>query len=73
MTFKLVHRGGDEAIDKVTLSDTHAKQYFMNTKRLSEADFDKIFEVKVVKTEHKPMMKYQWWHEESKNLDIEKE
>ena len=56
MTFKLVHRGGDEAIDKVTLSDTHAKQYFMNIKRLSEADFDKIFEVKVVKTKHTPMI-----------------
>tara|TARA_Y100001973_G_scaffold103288_1_gene170209 strand:+ start:2583 stop:2804 length:222 start_codon:yes stop_codon:yes gene_type:complete len=73
MTFKLVHKGKDEAIDRVTLSDNHAKQYFMNIKRLSEKEFDKIFEVKRAEDFHKPNPNYKWWHEESKNLDIDKE
>ncbi len=73
MTFKLVHKGSDEAIDRITLSDIHAKQYFMGIKRLSEADFDQLFEVKVVKEQHKPLLNYEWWREESKNLDLEKE
>ena len=73
MTFKLVHKGRDEAIDRVTISDNHAKQYFMNITRLSEKEFDKIFEVKRAEDFHKPNPNYEWWHEESKNLDIDKE
>jgi len=71
MTYKLVHKGSDEAIDKVNVSVDLAKKYFMMNKRLSEEDFDSLFEVKKVKSLKKPI-NYNWWEEERANLDIEK-
>jgi|TARA_B100000073_G_scaffold284757_1_gene246112 hypothetical protein len=71
MTFKLVHKGNDEAIDTVTISEKIAKNYFMKRKNLSEKEFDKIFEVKKIADMKQPI-KYDWWEEESTGLDIEK-
>ena len=73
MTFKLVHKGKEEAIDTINISSDMAKKYFMDLKKLDEKSFDSIFEVKEVPSYHTPPLNYKWWHEESKNLDIEKE
>jgi hypothetical protein len=73
MTFKLVHRGKEEAIDTISISSDMAKKYFMDLKRLDEKSFDMVFEVKEVPSHHTPPLNYKWWKEESKNLDIEKE
>jgi hypothetical protein len=71
MTYKLVHKGSDEAIDKVTISSDVVKKYFMMSKQLSEEHFDNLFEVKEVKSRKTPV-NYNWWEEEKANLDIEK-
>ena len=75
MIFELVSKGHEEPIDRVDMSNVGvqgAKTYFMGRKQLSEEDFDKMFEVKKKQKYQKPK-NYDWWKEESTNLDIEKE
>ena len=45
----------------------------MGRKQLSEEQFDKMFEVKASSNKQAYVGKYDWWKEESKNLDIDKE
>ena len=73
MTFKLVHKGKEEAIDTINISSDMAKKYFMDLKKLDEKSFDSLFEVKEVPSYHTPPLNYKWWKEESTNLDIDKE
>tara|TARA_A100001011_G_scaffold366839_1_gene419720 strand:- start:809 stop:1036 length:228 start_codon:yes stop_codon:yes gene_type:complete len=74
MIFELISKIHSEAIDRVDLSDIGiqgAKTYFMGRKQLSEEQFDEMFEVKKKQKYQKPK-NYDWWKEESTNLDIEK-
>jgi len=74
MIFELISKIHSEAIDRVDLSDIgiqDAKTYFMGRKQLSEEQFDEMFEVKKKQKYQKPK-NYDWWKEESTNLDIEK-
>ena len=76
MIFELVSKGHEEPIDRVDMANiglAGAKTYFMGRKQLSEEDFDKMFEVKVSPNKQAFVGKYDWWKEESTNLDIEKE
>ena len=41
MTFKLVHKGKEEAIDTINISSDMAKKYFMDLKKLDEKSFDR--------------------------------
>jgi len=75
MIFELVSKSHSEPIDRVNMDDIGiqvAKTYFMSRKQLSEEEFDKVFEVKEKQKYQKPQ-NYDWWKEESNNLDIEKE
>ena len=75
MIFELTTKNNDEVIDKIDFDYAgiqEAKTYFMGRKRLDEKNFDEIFEVKKIQKYHKPIS-YDWWKEESKNLDLEKE
>lgn len=75
MTFELTTKNNDEVIDKVDFSNAdfqEAKTYFMGRKMLAEENFDEIFEVRKKQKYHKPVS-YEWWKEESKNMDLEKE
>lgn len=75
MIFELVSKSHSEPIDRVNIVDIGiqvAKTYFMSRKQLSEEEFDKVFEVKEKQKYQKPQ-NYDWWKEESNNLDIEKE
>tara|TARA_Y100000996_G_scaffold349068_1_gene287749 strand:- start:243 stop:470 length:228 start_codon:yes stop_codon:yes gene_type:complete len=75
MIFELVSKSHSEPIDRVNIADIGvqvAKTYFMSRKQLSEEEFDKVFEVKEKQKYQKPQ-NYDWWKEESNNLDIEKE
>ena len=75
MIFELVSKTHSEPIDRVDLSNIGiqgAKTYFMGHKQLSEEEFDKVFEVKEKQKYQKPE-NYDWWKEESTNLDIDKE
>lgn len=76
MIFELISKSHSEPIDRVDLANIGiqgAKTYFMGRKQLSEEDFDKMFEVKSAKEKQAYIGKYDWWKEESKNIDIEKE
>ena len=76
MIFELVSKGHEEPIDRVDMANiglAGAKTYFMGRKQLSEEDFDKMFEVKVSPNKQAFVGKYDWWKEESNNLDIDKE
>ncbi len=76
MIFELVSKTHAEPIDRVDLANIGiqgAKTYFMGRKQLSEEQFDKMFEVKASPNKQAYVGKYDWWKEESKNLDIEKE
>jgi|TARA_B100000424_G_scaffold268262_1_gene262712 hypothetical protein len=75
MIFELVSKGHEEPIDRVDMSNVGvqgAKTYFMGRKQLPEEEFDKIYEVKKIKKYQKPIS-YDWWKEETRNLDIDKE
>ena len=75
MIFELVSKGQSEAIDRVDLANIGiqgAKTFFMGRKQLSEEEFDKIFEVKASPHKQAYIGKYDWWKEETNNLDIEK-
>ena len=76
MIFELVSKTHSEPIDRVDLANIGnqgAKTYFMGRKQLSEEQFDKMFEVKASPNKQAYVGKYDWWKEESKNLDIDKE
>ena len=76
MIFELVSKSHSEPIDRVNMDDIGiqvAKTYFMSRKQLSEEEFDKVFEVKASPHKRAWVGKYDWWKEESKNLDIERE
>ena len=76
MIFELVSKTHAEPIDRVDLANIGiqgAKTYFMGRKQLSEEQFDKMFEVKASPNKQEYVGKYDWWKEESKNLDIDKE
>ena len=76
MIFELVSKGHEEPIDRVDMSNVGvagAKTYFMGRKQLPEEEFDKIYEVKSAPSKQAYVGKYDWWKEETKNLDIEKE
>ena len=76
MIFELVSKGQEEPIDRVDMANVGvagAKTYFMGRKQLPEEEFDKIYEVKSAPSKQANVGKYDWWKEETKNLDIEKE
>ena len=75
MIFELFSKRHSESIDRIDLANMGvqgARTYFMGRKQLSEEEFDKVFEVKEKQKYQKPQ-NYDWWKEESNNLDIEKE
>ena len=78
----------DSIVSVVTLNNNlgvkEAKIYFMKMKRLSEEEFDKIWRVmsstrydRQFEVGHRKPSSHpgyiEWWKDESKNLDIEKE
>ena len=76
MIFELVSKGHEEPIDRVDMSNVGvqgAKTYFMGRKQLPEEEFDKIYEVKSAPSKQAHVGKYDWWKEETTNLDIDKE
>tara|TARA_B100002019_G_C21162527_1_gene544083 strand:+ start:303 stop:533 length:231 start_codon:yes stop_codon:yes gene_type:complete len=76
MIFELRSKTHSEPIDRVDLANIGiqgAKTYFMGRKQLSEEQFDEMFEVKASSDRQAYIGKYDWWKEESNNLDIEKE
>ena len=76
MIFELVSKGHEEPIDRVDMSIVGvqgAKTYFMGRKQLPEEEFDKIYEVKSASPKQAYVGKYDWWKEETRNLDIDKE
>ena len=75
MIFEFVSKTQEEPIDRVDMINVGvagAKTYFMGRKQLPEEEFDKIYEVKSP-SKQAYVGKYDWWKEETKNLDIEKE
>ena len=76
MIFERVSKGHEEPIDSVDMSNVGvqgAKTYFMGRKQLPEEEFDKIYEVKSPSPKQAYVGKYDWWKEETRNLDIDKE
>tara|TARA_X000001382_G_scaffold128646_1_gene118823 strand:- start:3872 stop:4102 length:231 start_codon:yes stop_codon:yes gene_type:complete len=76
MIFELFSKRHSESIDRIDLANMGvqgARTYFMGRKQLSEEEFDKVFEVKASPHKRAWVGKYDWWKEESKNLDIERE
>tara|TARA_A100001011_G_C13695346_1_gene589294 strand:+ start:148 stop:402 length:255 start_codon:yes stop_codon:yes gene_type:complete len=59
-------------IDTCKFDINDAKFYFMGTKRLEEQDFDNLFVVSKTKRVQKNIS-YDWWKEETTNLDMEKD
>ena len=66
----------DEIIDTVNLRTNkyeEAHTYFRLRKNLDKKAFDNIFTVRQYKSSTTSVRGYQWWKDESKNLDIEKD
>ena len=68
MKFELVNKTTEEVVDTVDLANvgkSGAKTLFMHRKQLKEEQFDKLFSVK----DHPYVGRYDWWKEESTQLD----
>ena len=73
MKYVLIDKNYD-IVDKVdSMTPGGAEHYFMGRKQLPEEEFDKIYEVKSAPSKQAYVGKYDWWKEETRNLDIDKE
>jgi hypothetical protein len=69
-------RVAEEVIDRLDLKTDkyeEAHTYFRLRKNLDKKAFDNIFTVRQYKSSTTNVRGYQWWKDESKNLDIEKD